>query len=398
MELESCDSAHKREREDVKSGAKFHTKRKLEDIDASNANEMFPGPFCFTPIVVFEETPTKPIKNKKKYMCTFQGCSKEFAYPHTRDRHQQTHNGEQLYKCSVEGCSSAFSRSDELTRHECTHTGEKNHKCSFDGCNKAFTQASHRDEHERIHRGERPYKCSFPPCGKEFTDSSGRVKHERIHRGERPYKCSFESCGKTFTFSNGLVDHVKHRHWDRESPEYKEWNDKCKAAWKLKYHSDPEFRAAHLCRNRLRMMLKSQGGKKQARTNELVGCTWAQLVVHLNDNIFGYKVGDKGLHIDHIRPCASFQLADNPISQRACMNFNNLQLMPAEENIRKSDFYDPEAYAEMPSGKAIAVLSVDWEKQFPTGVENDVDFDSDSEWEEDFEEDVEYEYEIEMEF
>jgi hypothetical protein len=342
MQRDACDPVPEfhsnRKLEDVESSAKFNTKRKLEDIDASNANEMFPGPFCFTPIVVFEETPTKPIKKKKKYMCTFQGCSKEFAYPHTRDRHQQTHNGEKSCKCSVEGCSSAFSRPDMLTRHERTHSGEKNHKCSFDGCNKAFTQSGHRDEH------------------------------------------------------------VKYRHWDRESAKYKEWNGKLKAAFKLRYHSDAELRAAQLCRGRLWYMLKSQGGKKTGHTHELIGCTWAELVAHLNDNIFGYRVGDKGLHIDHIRPCASFQLADNPVEQRKCMNFNNLQLMPAEENLSKSDFYDPEAYAEMPSGKAIAVLSVGWEKQFPADVENDVDFDSDSEWEEDFEEEVEYEYEMEMEF
>lgn len=41
-------------------------------------------------------------------------------------------------------------------------------------------------------------------------------------------------------------------------------------------------------------------------------------------------------HIDHIVPCAYFDLS-NPIHQRRCFNYRNMQPLPAKENISKRD-------------------------------------------------------------
>jgi len=43
-------------------------------------------------------------------------------------------------------------------------------------------------------------------------------------------------------------------------------------------------------------------------------------------------------HIDHIRPCASFDLTD-PEQQKDCFDFTNLQPLEAKENIRKGAKY-----------------------------------------------------------
>ena len=43
-----------------------------------------------------------------------------------------------------------------------------------------------------------------------------------------------------------------------------------------------------------------------------------------------------GWHIDHIKPCSKFDLSD-PIQQKICFNYKNLQPLWAEENIRKSN-------------------------------------------------------------
>ena len=39
-------------------------------------------------------------------------------------------------------------------------------------------------------------------------------------------------------------------------------------------------------------------------------------------------------HIDHIRPCSLFNLAD-PKEQKECFNYKNLQPLWAEENLSK---------------------------------------------------------------
>jgi hypothetical protein len=155
-------------------------------------------------------------------------------------------------------------------------------------------------------------------------------------------------------------------HLDRNSSEYQDFNNKEKTTMKHKYNTNHEFKAASLCRGRLKSSMKHIC-KKTGHTSELIGCTWEQLVTHLNDNSRGLKVGQKGVHIDHIRPVASFKLANDPIEQRACCNFNNLQLMTAEENMKKGGNFsasDAEAYATSDAGKAIAILRVGWELEF----------------------------------
>ena len=44
-------------------------------------------------------------------------------------------------------------------------------------------------------------------------------------------------------------------------------------------------------------------------------------------------------HIDHIRPCASFDLTDKA-QAAACFHYSNLQPLFAEENLAKSDSFN----------------------------------------------------------
>ena len=50
--------------------------------------------------------------------------------------------------------------------------------------------------------------------------------------------------------------------------------------------------------------------------------------------------GRHGWHVDHIRPCASFDLS-KPSEQKKCFNYKNLQPLWEEDNLAKSDKYNP---------------------------------------------------------
>jgi uncharacterized Zn-finger protein len=265
-------------------------------------------------------------------------------------------------------CDKAFSLNGNLTKHiQSVHLKQKPFVCAT--CDRAFSCSSTLNSHMRTHSLHKPYVCNM--CDMAFSQSNNLVTHVRTHSLEKPYKCT--TCDNAFATSTHLVIHVKRKHLDRNSIEYKQWNDKMNVAHVRKYHSDPETRAANLCRRRLHHMLKRQDNKKTARTNNLVGCSWKQLVDHLNSNKFGYFVGMEGIDIDHIRPCCSFKLANDPIEQRAMMNFNNLQLMPSSENRSKGGNFDAAEYALSTAGKAIASLRVGWEKEFKAGVVDEIE-------------------------
>ena len=74
-----------------------------------------------------------------------------------------------------------------------------------------------------------------------------------------------------------------------------------------------------------------------------MGCTTDELVAHLEKQFTPGMTWDnwayRGWHIDHIRPCASFDLAD-PEQQRECFHYTNLQPLWAVDNMRKSDNWE----------------------------------------------------------
>ena len=53
--------------------------------------------------------------------------------------------------------------------------------------------------------------------------------------------------------------------------------------------------------------------------------------------------GTPGWDIDHRRPCASFDL-NNEEEKYMCFHWTNLQPMWHEDNLRKSDEYDPKSF------------------------------------------------------
>lgn len=70
---------------------------------------------------------------------------------------------------------------------------------------------------------------------------------------------------------------------------------------------------------------------------ELIGCPMVWLEAHL-ESLFAPCMtwGNHGKvwHIDHIKPCAKFDLTD-PEQQRICFHWTNLQPLFAADNIRK---------------------------------------------------------------
>ena len=99
---------------------------------------------------------------------------------------------------------------------------------------------------------------------------------------------------------------------------------------------DPIYRITVALRARIGNLIT--GKSKAAPTLELLGCTLDQLKVHLESQfkpgMTWDNYGFKGWHMDHIKPCISFNLLD-PDEQKACFHYTNLRPLWWHENLSK---------------------------------------------------------------
>jgi len=95
---------------------------------------------------------------------------------------------------------------------------------------------------------------------------------------------------------------------------------------------DPKYRVMMALHCRLYMAVKQKKGK----TMELTGCSKQELLDYLESKFSeGMTWENYGKwHIDHIRPCVSFNLQDSE-EQKKCFHWTNLQPLWAVDNIRK---------------------------------------------------------------
>ena len=91
-------------------------------------------------------------------------------------------------------------------------------------------------------------------------------------------------------------------------------------------------------RLRHRIFLALKGSQKSSTTMELLGCSKTQLVDFLKSKLVNgmtwEKVMSGDIHIDHIKPCASFDLSQ-PDQQKICFHYTNLQPLWAKDNLEK---------------------------------------------------------------
>jgi len=102
---------------------------------------------------------------------------------------------------------------------------------------------------------------------------------------------------------------------------------------------NPEYNLINNLRCRIYVALK--GANKSDTTKSLLGCSVAELKLHLSAQFKpGMTWENYGpvWHVDHIKPCAKFDLSRSD-EQKKCFHFSNLQPLFAVENIRKGAAY-----------------------------------------------------------
>lgn len=103
-------------------------------------------------------------------------------------------------------------------------------------------------------------------------------------------------------------------------------------------HNDPLHKMACILRGRMRIALRAQSGLKAKKTMELLGCSIPDFLIYLESKFEPGMTWENnsmnGWHIDHIVPCALFDLTKAE-HQKACFHFSNLQPLWAKDNLSK---------------------------------------------------------------
>lgn len=121
----------------------------------------------------------------------------------------------------------------------------------------------------------------------------------------------------------------------RRNPEVRA---KMNARNKARYQEDATYRLQRILRSRLTQALSDRQAFKWDTAFELLGCSVDDLIHHLESlwqpGMSWENYGREGWHIDHIVPCAAFDLT-RPEEQAKCFHYTNLQPLWAQENLAK---------------------------------------------------------------
>lgn len=187
-------------------------------------------------------------------------------------------------------------------------------------------------------------------CSSEYERSLYQRRIEKRRADNREYgrknKASQKARSKKHYEENKEEISAKSKIYN-QLPEVKRRKNKIRKVYVEKRKaSDPNFRLSIVLRNRIYAALKKQFGKKAVKTIELLGCSVEEAREHIEslftdgmswDNYGNFSENYyEGWHIDHIRPCASFDLT-NKEEQKKCFHYTNLQPLWAEDNILKGD-------------------------------------------------------------
>jgi hypothetical protein len=149
----------------------------------------------------------------------------------------------------------------------------------------------------------------------------------------------------------------RHRSWfernrEKKNKQNKDWyyanKEKVKEKNRRnrnKYKTNPTFKVRNALRQRVYSFLL---GSKSQKTMDLIGCSIEKLKQHLESQFvegmtwenYGNPNGDHTdcWHIDHIRPCNSFDLTKET-DQKECFHYSNLQPLWGKDNIKKGSKY-----------------------------------------------------------
>jgi len=204
-------------------------------------------------------------------------------------------------------------------------------------CNKCKQGKSITEFHKGNNKNSLSYYC-------KSCESKRIKKYRKLHRIElKKYdkKYCAEHRGKRKIYYELHKEEIKEQHkkWYKlHSKEMKKYRNthkvKARKYMKNRLKIDISFKLCHYLRTRLNKVLKNN--IKSKSISKLLDCSIEFLKQHLEKQFTqGMSWNNYGKwHIDHIKPCCTFDLS-KPEEQTKCFNYTNLQPLWALDNLKK---------------------------------------------------------------
>jgi len=185
---------------------------------------------------------------------------------------------------------------------------------------------------------------SNPEKWKNLSIEWGKVKRgtatkkERIPKSKRPEGVTYydENKEKAIERAKEYYRNNKQKRKEQGRDWSKRNKEKTNERVKKRRKESPTFKLSINLRTRICHAIKKAKGTKSGSSEELLGASIIEVRAHL-ESLFTEGMSwenhtTDGWHIDHIIPCASFNLTD-PEEQKKCFNYSNLRPMWASENM-----------------------------------------------------------------
>lgn len=228
----------------------------------------------------------------------------------------------------------------------------KNNKTKIDNANKKYLEKN-KDKiliSQKLYREKNVDKIKS--SAKIWREKNKPKQAEYLEKYQEENKEGLKEYRKKYYLKNRdkiLKYHIDYDCENRDKlKEYgKEWRfknkDSINSKARNKKKTNIQFKMATILRGRLSVALKSAKAKKYFKTFDLLGCDIDFFIKYIEsqfkEEMAWGKFGVEGIHIDHIKPCALFDLTDVG-QQKECFHYSNLQPLWAFDNLSKGSFYE----------------------------------------------------------
>ena len=212
----------------------------------------------------------------------------------------------------------------------------KTKKCT--GCGE---EKPHTREYFHVHkRSLSGFKSECADCSnirnKTYRESNRELINEKAHKKAIENKEAILAYNANYRDKNRAIIQKRTRAW------YQNNLDANRKTQNKYYNTVGKYNIQQKLTKtiRSRTIKALKGNRKCESTAKLLGCSIEHAIAHLENQWTEGMDWDthcpEGWHVDHILPCASFDLTD-PAQQRLCFHYTNLQPMWGYKNIEKSD-------------------------------------------------------------